>query len=199
VTAALAELGLELELSGWAPWRLLERGTEWILQPKSELVAFLSGVRRLPVKEAKILSEEQKAVLLVVIGYRQKGGVSKSRVGEILGLEASSILDELLSFGLIYCDPSRELNFWRPAPSALLALGLRSHTDIPALKELEEWFDSQEETRGIATLDPFFKRLLRSPAVLSRRRALCRAARLKGAPLGPGKRNRDWVQPRDLR
>ena len=27
VTAALAELGLELELSGWAPWRLLERGT----------------------------------------------------------------------------------------------------------------------------------------------------------------------------
>ena len=33
VTAALAELGLELELSGWAPWRLLERGTEWILAP----------------------------------------------------------------------------------------------------------------------------------------------------------------------
>jgi hypothetical protein len=31
VTAALAELGLEL--SGWAPWRLLERGTEWILEP----------------------------------------------------------------------------------------------------------------------------------------------------------------------
>jgi chromosome segregation and condensation protein ScpB len=158
VTAALAELGLELELSGWAPWRLVERGTEWILQPKSELVALLSGVRRLPIKEAKILSEEQKAVLLVVIGYRQKGGVSKSRVGEILGLEASAIMDELLSFGLIYCDPSRELNFWRPAPSALLALGLRSHTDIPALKELEEWFDSQEETRAIATLDPFFKR-----------------------------------------
>ena len=34
VTAALAELALELELSGWAPWRLLERGTEWILEPK---------------------------------------------------------------------------------------------------------------------------------------------------------------------
>ena len=50
VTAALAELGLELELSGWAPWRLLERGTEWILAPKSELVELLSGVRRLPVK-----------------------------------------------------------------------------------------------------------------------------------------------------
>ena len=97
-------------------------------------------------------------MLLVVIGYRQKGGVSKTRVGEILGLEASSILDDLLSFGLIYCDPSRELNFWRPTPSALLALGLRSHTDIPALKELEEWFDSQKEIRGIAKLDPFFER-----------------------------------------
>jgi chromosome segregation and condensation protein ScpB len=158
VTAALAELALELELVSWAPWRLLERGTEWILEPKSELVALLSGVRRLPLKDAKTLSEEHKAVLLVTIGYRQKGGVSKSRVGEILGLEASSILDDLLSQGLIYCDPSRELNFWRPTPSALLALGLRSHTDIPALKELEEWFDSQKETRGIAKLDPFFER-----------------------------------------
>jgi chromosome segregation and condensation protein ScpB len=114
VTAALAELALELELSGWAPWRLLERGTEWILAPKSELLELLSGVRGLPLKEAKILSEEHKAVLLVAIGYRQKGGVSKSRVGEILGLEASFYLDDLLSFGLIYCDPSRELNFWRP-------------------------------------------------------------------------------------
>jgi hypothetical protein len=34
-----------------APWRLLERGTERILAPKSELVELLSGVRRLPVKE----------------------------------------------------------------------------------------------------------------------------------------------------
>jgi chromosome segregation and condensation protein ScpB len=158
VTAALAELALELELSSWAPWRLLERGTEWILVPKSELLTLLSGVRRLPLKEASDLSEEHKAVLLVVIGYRQRGGVSKTRVGEILGLEASSILDDLLSHGLIYCDPSRELSFWRPTPSALLALGLRSHTDIPALKELEEWFDAQKEMRVVAKLDPFFER-----------------------------------------
>jgi chromosome segregation and condensation protein ScpB len=158
VTAALAELALELELSGWAPWRLLERGTEWILAPKSELVALLSGVRRLPVKEAKILSEEHKAVLLVVLGHRRKGGVSKTRVGEILGLEASSILHDLLSQELIYCDPSKELNFWRPTPSALLALGLRSHTDIPALKELEEWFETQKEIRAVAKLDAFFER-----------------------------------------
>ena len=76
----------ELNSQALAPWRLLERATEWILPPKSELLELLSGVRRLPLKEAKILSEEHKAVLLVVIGYRQKGGVSKSRVGEILGL-----------------------------------------------------------------------------------------------------------------
>jgi len=157
-------------------------------------------------------------------------------VGEILGLDASRYLDDLLSQGLIYCDPSRELNVWRPSQSALLALGLRSYTDIPALKELEEWFDTKEEFRGIAKLDPFFEKtsklasrrlkrelerrgtlgepfaldriphlrgspprnatlifsgvmgwMLRSPTTSSRRRALCRAARPKGAPLGPGK------------
>jgi integrase len=66
-------------------------------------------------------------------------------VGEILGLEASAILDDLLSQGLIYADSSRELNFWRPAPAALLALDFRSYTDIPALKELEEWFCSARQ------------------------------------------------------
>ncbi len=110
------------------------------------------------LKEAKTLSEEHKAVLLVTIGYRRKGGVSKTRVGEILGLEASFYLDDLLSQGLIYCDPVRELNFWRLTPSALLALGLRSSTDIPVLKELEEWFDAQKEIRAVAKLDPFFER-----------------------------------------
>jgi chromosome segregation and condensation protein ScpB len=161
VTAALAELALELELSGWAPWRLLERGTEWILEPKSELLELLSGVRRLPLKEARTFSEEHKAVLLVVIGYRRKGGVSKRRVGEILGLDASRYLDDLLSQELIYSDPSRELNFWRPTSEALLALGLRSSTDIPALKELEEWFDTQKEMRALTKLDSFFERTSR--------------------------------------
>jgi hypothetical protein len=66
-----------------------------------------------------------------------------------------------LSRGLIYCDPSRQLNFWRPTPSALLALGLRSHTDIPALKELEEWFDTQKEMKAIAKLDSYFERISR--------------------------------------
>ena len=70
--------------------------------PKSELLELLSGVRR-PVKDAGDLSEEHKAVLLVTIGHRHKGGVSKSRVGEILGLDVSTCLDDLFSsFGLIY-------------------------------------------------------------------------------------------------
>ena len=64
----------------------------------------------------------------------------------------------VLSFGLIYSDPSRELNFWRPTPSTLLALGFRSYTDIPALKELEEWFETQKEIPAIAKLDPFFEK-----------------------------------------
>jgi hypothetical protein len=143
VTAALAELELELELAPWAPWRLLERGNEWILGPKSELLGLLARARKLPIKGP--LSEEHKAVLLVVIGHRRKGGVSKTRIGEILKLEdPSPLLDDLFTQELVYRDPSREVNFWRPTQSALLALGLRSSSDIPALKELEEWFEAQE-------------------------------------------------------
>jgi hypothetical protein len=67
-----------------------------------------------------------------------------------------------LGQGLIYCDPSKELNFWRPTPSALLALGLRSHTEIPALKELEEWFEAQKEMQVVEKLDPFFERISKS-------------------------------------
>ena len=54
VTGALAELEVELELCAWAPWKLLERGTEWILAPKSELLALLTGERRLPVKDTPV-------------------------------------------------------------------------------------------------------------------------------------------------
>jgi hypothetical protein len=65
-----------------------------------------------------------KAVLLVVIGYRHKGGVSKTRVGEILGLEAAPYLEDLCKKELVYTAPGKELNRWRPTPEALLALGL---------------------------------------------------------------------------
>jgi hypothetical protein len=143
VTGALSELELELSLCPWAPWRLLERGPEWALVPKSELVELLCGVRALPLEEPGRLSDEHKAVLLVVIGHRRKGGVSKTRVGELLGLDASAYLDDLARLQLVYADPGREIALWRPRPEALLTLGFRANADIPALKDLEDWFDGQ--------------------------------------------------------
>jgi hypothetical protein len=143
IARALSELELELELCPWAPWGLVERGQEWALAPKSELTGLLSGVRALPISDPGRLSEEHKAVLLVVIGHRRKGGVSKTRIGEILGLDASAYLDDLAHLQLVYVDPGREIAFWRPRPEALLALGFRSGADVPALKELEDWFDGQ--------------------------------------------------------
>jgi hypothetical protein len=69
---------------------------------------------------------------------------SKKLAAQCINLKpaASCYVDDLLSQGLIYCDPPREFNFWQPTPSALLTLGLRSSSDIQALKEFEEWFDS---------------------------------------------------------
>jgi chromosome segregation and condensation protein ScpB len=161
VTAALAELELELELAPWAPWRLAERGTEWILAPKSELMEVLLATRKVPLKAE--LSQSHKAVLLVVIGHRRKGGVSKTRIAEILALDPSPFLDDLLRQELVYADPAREINFWRPTRGALLALGLRSNADIPALKELEDWFESLASKSVAASfpqaeLDSYFAR-----------------------------------------
>ena len=92
VLGALGELELEISLCPFLPWSLVERGTEWSLAPKSELLELLSGVRKLPGISSGTLTDKHKAVLLVVIGYRHKGGVSKTRVGEILGLEAALTL-----------------------------------------------------------------------------------------------------------
>jgi hypothetical protein len=143
LAGALGELGLELSLCPWAPWRLVERGQEWLLEPKSELAGLLSGIRALPLEDPGRLSDEHQAVLLVVIGHRRKGGVSKTRLGEILGLDPSACLDDLARLRLVYVDPGRESAFWRPRPEALLCLGFRSGADIPALKELEDWFDGR--------------------------------------------------------
>jgi chromosome segregation and condensation protein ScpB len=151
----------------WAPWKLVERGQEWILTPKSELVEFFSGVRKLPLREAESLSDEHKAVLLVVIGHRRRGGVSKTRVGEILGLDCAPYVKELRRLELIYADPAREVDFWRPTPEALLALGFRSYTEIPPLKELEEWFDAQKPKP--TKLEPFFQKTEKLAARRQRR------------------------------
>jgi hypothetical protein len=173
IARALSELELELELCPWAPWRLAERGPEWALTPKSELVGLLSGVRALPLEDPGRLSDEHKAVLLVVIGHRRKGGVSKTRAGELLGLDATPYLEELARLGLVYVDPGRELAFWRPRPEALLALGFRANADVPAVRELEDWFDGQRlEAEALAEGRPG-RRLERER---KRRASLARAA-----------------------
>ena len=163
--------GGKISLCPFLPWTLVEHGTEWTLTPKSELFGLLSGVRKLPGITSDALTDEHKAVLLVVIGYRHKGGVSKTRVGEILALEAAPYLEDLRKKELVYTAPGKELNWWRPTPEALLALGLRSHSDIPALKELERWFDSQasfqNDTQKEDNLEPILEKAQTS---LSRRR-----------------------------
>ena len=72
MAGALGELELEISLCPFLPWSLVEHGTEWSLAPKSELLELLSGVRKLPGISSGTLTDEHKAVLLVVIGYRQE-------------------------------------------------------------------------------------------------------------------------------
>jgi hypothetical protein len=183
VIGALAELELEISLCHWLPWTLVEQGTEWRLVPKSDFLGLLSGIRKLPGISRDTLNNEHKAVLLVVIGHRRKGGVSKTRIGEILSLDAAPYLEELRKIELVYTAPGKELNWWRPTPEALLALGLRSVSDIPELKELERWFESQRSFSNDAekqrSLEPILQKAQASRA-RKRRRELERRA---SAPL----------------
>ena len=188
VAGALAELALEISLCPFLPWSLVEHGTEWSLTPKSDLLELLSGVRKLPGISSGALTDEHKAVLLVVIGYRRKGGVSKTRIAEILGLEAAPYLEDLRKKELVYTAPSKELNWWRPTPEALLALGLRSGSDIPELKELERWFDSQKSfPTGIekqVNLEPILQKAQTSRLRRRRRELERRASVPRGQELG---------------
>jgi hypothetical protein len=174
VAGALGELELEFALCPFLPWNLVEQGTEWTLRTKTELLELLSGVRKLPgVTANTLLTEEAKAVLLVVIGYRKKGGVSKTRIGEILKLDPVPFLEDLSDRELVYTAPGKELSWWRPTPDALLALGLRSYSDIPELKELERYFDSTKsfgnDTERQANLEPILEKAKTSQARKRRR------------------------------
>jgi chromosome segregation and condensation protein ScpB len=175
VIGALTELELEISLCSWLPWTLTETGTEWSLVPKSDLLALLSGIRKLPGVSAHTLTDEHKAVLLVVIGHRRKGGVSKTRISEILSLDATPHLEDLSKKELIYKVPGKHFSWWRPTPDALLALGLRSTADIPELKELEHWFDSQKsfptQIEKQANLEPILEKA-RTSRTRRRRREL---------------------------
>ena len=124
VLGALGELELEISLCPFLPWSLVEHGTEWSLTPKSDLLELLSGVRKLPGISSGTLTDEHKAVLLVVIGYRRKGGVSRTRIGEILGLEAASYLEDLRKKELVYTAPGKELELVASHPGGAPGAGL---------------------------------------------------------------------------
>ena len=116
---------------------------------------------------------------MVVIGHRHKGGVTKTRIKDILKLDPSPLLDELWKSELVYTTPGKELNWWRPTPGALLALGLRSYSEIPELKALERYFDSQKpfqnDVETQANLEPIFEKAQTS-RLRRRRRELERRA-----------------------
>ena len=67
----------------------------------------------------------------------------------------------------------------------MLALGLRSKSDIPALKELEAWFDTQEEAQRREKLDPVFKKLEKL-ATRRLKRELERRTTVEAGTLAPG-------------
>ena len=182
VVAALGELELEMALCPFLPWTLVEAGTEWSLAPKSELLELLSGVRKLPGISADTLSDEAKAVLLVVIGYRHQGGVSKTRIGDILKLDPSPLLDLLWKRELVYSAPGKELSWWRPTPQALLALGLRSYSDIPELKALERYFDSQKSFQNEAEEEAYLRPILEKAHQSHARRRRRQIERRSSAP-----------------
>ena len=118
----------------------------------------------------------------MVIAHRRKGGVSKTRIGEILCLDAAPHLEELRRRELVYTAPGKELNWWRPTPEALLALGLRSASEIPVLKELERWFDSHQSrfpTHLQAKVEPILEKA-QACGTRKRRRELERRASALG-------------------
>jgi hypothetical protein len=132
-------------------------------------------------------------VLLVVIGHRRKGGVSKTRISEILSLDAAPHLEDLARKELVYKVPEKHFNWWRPTSEALLALGLRSTSEIPELKELEHWFDSQKSFRTQiekqANLEPLLQKAQTSRTRRRRReleRRVSAPQPLETDPAAPG-------------
>jgi hypothetical protein len=134
LTLALTQLEAALVTSSLAPWRLVERGSEWFLVPKNHVLASLEKAPGLPA--TLNLSEDEKAVLLVILCYQEIGGVSKNRIAEVLGIEPDKALGCLDEKRLTYVEGSLRYERIRARPSALLALGIRSAHAVPRLKEI---------------------------------------------------------------
>jgi hypothetical protein len=182
---SLLELQAELDAAPWAPWRLVERSQEWILVPKTEIYGLLLGVRAVPVAAgAPPLTDDEKAVLVVVLGYRRHGGASKTRISEILRIDPGEALERLCTARLIRSDTSGERVRWVPREETLLRLGYRAFSEIAALRPLEEWFEAQEKASA-TPVEPALERLERvrrrwSPREAERRASTPRRRRPSG-------------------
>ena len=116
------------------------------------------------------MSDDEKAVLVVVLGYRRHGGVSRTRISEILRIDAAEALERLCAAHLIRPYESGERVRWLPREETLLRLGYRAFSEIAALRPLEEWFEAQEKAPA-ASVGPALERSERA-----RRRWLSREA-----------------------
>ena len=76
MAGVLGELELEFALCPFLPWKPGGTGYRVELATKSEQLELLSGVRELPgISSDNLLTDDAKAVLLVVIGFTaRKGG-----------------------------------------------------------------------------------------------------------------------------
>ena len=159
VTAALAELALELELSGsraLAPARTRNR-----MDPGAQIRALRASFRRqaAPIKRGKDAFRGTQGRTPGRLRSSPKRGCLQNQGGGDTGARGLFYLDDLLSFGLIYCDPSRELNFWRPTPSALLRSGFAvPHRHSRRSKSSKSGSRRRKRCQTIAKLDPFFER-----------------------------------------
>lgn len=146
IIPALADIADKLENDRHHPFRLVEAGTEWLLVPKSAVFRALSSPRTLDPE--KPLSETAKAVLLVILAYRKRGGVSKTKIERIIAVDAERAIEELQRFDLIRRDISLGYGSWLPTGQVLLALGFSQFSEIPGLSELEQFIDFAAESRN---------------------------------------------------
>ena len=136
-------LNSEISLCHFLPWSLVEQGTEWSLAPKSELIELLSGVRKLP----GISSDPHRRAQGGATGRDRLSAQGRSFTDPDSGdsrAGGSSLSRGSSKKEFLYTAPGKDFNWWRPTPEALLALGLRSYSEIPELKALEHYFDSQK-------------------------------------------------------
>ena len=112
-------------------------------------------------------------MLLVVIGYRKKAGFHRPGLGRFWASRQLLTLRIFAKRSWSTRRPARNSTGGGPTPEALLALGLRSYSDIPELKELERYFDSTKsfgnDNEREANLEPLLEKAKTSQARRRRR------------------------------